>query len=135
MNIKNNLSHSADISLTAELSIPINGNNIIDFKKLARLYKDELLDNVLPFWLEHSQDNEYGGYFTCLDRDGRVFDTDKFIWLQGREVWMFSMLYNKVEKRQEWLDCAILGGEFLKNMDITVTITGIFLLTVRVDHW
>ena len=102
MNIKNNLGHSADISLTAELSIPINGNNIIDFKKLARLYKDELLDNVLPFWLEHSQDNEYGGYFTCLDRDGRVFDTDKFIWLQGREVWMFSMLYNKVEKRQEW---------------------------------
>ena len=27
---------------------------------------------------------------------------------------MFSMLYNKVEKRQEWLDCAVLGGEFLK---------------------
>lgn len=27
---------------------------------------------------------------------------------------MFSMLYNKVEKRQEWLDCAIQGGEFLK---------------------
>ena len=39
-------------------------------------------------------------YFTCLDRQGNVFDTDKFIWLQGREVWMFSMLYNKVEKRQ-----------------------------------
>ena len=34
--------------------------------------------------------------------------------LQGREVWMFSMLYNKVEKRQEWLDCAVQGGEFLK---------------------
>ena len=44
---------------------------------------------------------------TCSTRD-------KFIWLQGREVWLFSMLYNKVEKRQEWLDCAIQGGEFLK---------------------
>ena len=76
----------------------------MDFKKLANQYKDELLDNVLPFWLENSQDHEYGGYFTCLDREGRVFDTDKFIWLQGREVWMFSMLYNKVEKRKEWLD-------------------------------
>ena len=64
----------------------------MDFKKLANQYKDELLDNVLPFWLENSQDHEYGGYFTCLDREGRVFDTDKFIWLQGREVWMFSML-------------------------------------------
>ena len=87
----------------------------MDFKKLANQYKDELLDNVLPFWLENSQDHEYGGYFTCLDREGRVFDTDKFIWLQGREVWMFSMLYNKVEKRKEWLDCAVQGGEFLKN--------------------
>ena len=65
----------------------------MDFKKLANQYKDELLDNVLPFWLENSQDHEYGGYFTCLDREGKVFDTDKFIWLQGREVWMFSMLY------------------------------------------
>ncbi len=86
----------------------------MDFKKLANQYKDELLDNVLPFWLEHSQDHELGGYFTCLDREGKVFDTDKFVWLQGREVWMFSMLYNKVEKRKEWLDCAVQGGEFLK---------------------
>ena len=115
MDSKNNIGHSADISLTAELPIPIyNGNTIMDFKKLASLYKDELLDNVLPFWLEHSQDHEFGGYFTCLDREGKVFDTDKFIWLQSREVWMFSMLYNKVENRQEWLDCAIQGGEFLK---------------------
>ncbi|MBQ9073768.1 MAG: AGE family epimerase/isomerase [Muribaculaceae bacterium] len=86
----------------------------MDFKKLAEQYKNELLDSVLPFWLEKSQDKECGGYFTCLDREGNVFDTDKFIWLQGREVWMFSMLYNKVEKRREWLDAAIQGGEFLK---------------------
>ena len=86
----------------------------MDFKKLSDQYRDELLNNVLPFWLQNSQDKEFGGYFTCLDREGKVFDTDKFIWLQGREVWMFSMLYNKVEKRQEWLDCAVQGGEFLK---------------------
>ncbi len=85
----------------------------MDFKALAAQYKNELLDNVLPFWLENSQDKEFGGYFTCLDREGKVFDTDKFIWLQGREVWMFSMLYNKLEKKQEWLDCAIQGAEFL----------------------
>lgn len=86
----------------------------MDFKTLAEKYKTELFENVVPFWLTHSQDKEYGGYFTCLLRDGTVFDTDKFIWLQGREVWFFSYLYNKVEKRQEWLDCAIQGGEFLK---------------------
>lgn len=86
----------------------------MDFKQLAEQYKSELLDKVIPFWLNHSQDTECGGYFTCLDRKGDVFDTDKFIWMQGREVWMFATLYNKVEKRQEWLDCAIQGAEFLK---------------------
>ena len=86
----------------------------MDFKKLSDRYRNELLDNVLPFWLENSQDREYGGYFSCLNRDGSVYDTDKFIWLQGREVWMFAMLYNNVEKNRQWLDCAVQGAEFLK---------------------
>lgn len=87
---------------------------MIDFKQLARQYKSELLDRVMPFWMEKSIDSEFGGYFTCLERDGEVFDTDKFVWLQGREVWMLATLYNKVEKRREWLDAAIQGAEFLK---------------------
>ena len=86
----------------------------MDFQSLSKLYKDELLTNVMPFWLNKSQDKEYGGYFTCLDRQGNVFDTDKFVWLQGREVWQFSMLYNNLEKNPEWLKCALQGGEFLK---------------------
>lgn len=86
----------------------------LDFKQISSRYKRELLENCLPFWLENSQDKEYGGYFSCLNRDGSVYDTDKFIWLQGREVWMFAMLYNNVEKNQQWLDCAIQGAEFLK---------------------
>lgn len=87
---------------------------MIHLNQLANQYKDELLGNVVPFWLEHSQDKEYGGYFSCLDRVGNVYDTDKFIWMQGRQVWLFSMLYNHVEQRREWLDCALLGGEFLR---------------------
>lgn len=86
----------------------------VDFKQISSRYRRELLENCLPFWLEHSQDKEYGGYFSCLNRDGSVYDTDKFIWLQGREVWMFAMLYNNVEKNRQWLDCAIQGAEFLK---------------------
>lgn len=86
----------------------------MNINALADQYKNELFDNILPFWLDKSPDKKYGGYFTCLTREGNVYDTDKFIWLQGRQVWLFSMLYNKVEKRQEWLDCAILGGEFMK---------------------
>ena len=86
----------------------------LDFKALAAQYKSELLDKVMPFWLNNSIDRECGGYFTCLERDGSVFDTDKFIWLQGREVWMFATLYNKVEQRPEWLAAAEHGEAFLK---------------------
>ncbi|MCQ2170832.1 MAG: AGE family epimerase/isomerase, partial [Bacteroidales bacterium] len=86
----------------------------MNFKELANQYRDELLDRVLPFWLEKSQDTEFGGYFSCLNRDGSVFDTDKFIWLQGREVWMFAMLYNSLEKNPKWLEAAVQGAEFLK---------------------
>jgi len=64
--------------------------------------------------MEHSPDERYGGYFTCLDRTGNVFDTDKFIWLQCRQVWLFSTFYNKVEKQSEWLDMAHIGANFLQ---------------------
>lgn len=87
----------------------------MDFKKLSEQYKNELLDNVLPFWLDHSLDKESGGYFTCLDRTGKVFDTDKFIWLQAREVYMFASMYNKVEKNPAWLEAAEHGAAFILN--------------------
>lgn len=86
----------------------------MDFNKYALLYKNELLENVLPFWLDNSIDEKYGGYFTCLNRDGSIYDTDKFIWLQARQVWMFAKLYNEVDKRKEWLECAMHGAEFLQ---------------------
>ena len=78
------------------------------------LYRKELLDNIIPFWENNSPDTEFGGYFTCLDREGKVFDTDKFMWLQGRQVWFFSMIYNQIERRQSWLDMALLGAGFME---------------------
>lgn len=83
-------------------------------KQLAEQYKRDLLENVIPFWENHSVDEEYGGYYSCLDRDGSIYDTDKFVWLQARQVWTFSMLYNRVEQRQKWLDIATAGYQFLK---------------------
>ena len=84
--------------------------NIPDY---AKIYRENLLSDVVPFWLKNSEDKKYGGYFTCLDSTGLVYDTDKFVWLQCRQVWCFAMLYNQVEKKQEWLNFAIHGAEFL----------------------
>jgi N-acylglucosamine 2-epimerase len=84
-----------------------------DFQFLANFYQNALLQDVIPFWEKYSLDREKGGYFTCLDREGTVYDTDKFIWLQNRQVWLFSTLYNQLEKRQNWLDIATHGADFL----------------------
>ena len=85
-----------------------------NFADLAQQYRCALLNDIIPFWEKHSMDYQYGGYFTCLERDGSVFDTDKFLWLQARQVWMFSMLYNHLEKRDTWLQIARHGAEFLR---------------------
>lgn len=47
---------------------------------------EQELDRVIAFWMEHSHDQEHGGFFTCLGRDGKVYDHLKYVWLQGRQV-------------------------------------------------
>ena len=84
-----------------------------EFTKLAELYRTTLLDNVIPFWEQHSIDWEQGGYFTCLDREGKVYDTDKFVWLQNRQLWTFSLFYNQLKAKSEWLQIAKNGADFL----------------------
>ena len=75
-------------------------------KELYETYRNGLLNDTIPFWTTHGYDREYGGIMTGLDRRGRVIDTDKGVWQQGRFAWMLGWLYNNVEKRQEWLDMA-----------------------------
>jgi len=83
------------------------------FSELAALYRNTLLQDIIPFWERHSVDWENGGYFTCLDAEGEVYDTDKFTWLQARQVWTFAMLYNRWEKRDGWLRIAKHGADFV----------------------
>ena len=80
----------------------------------GQLYADELRNSILPFWLRYSKDAENGGYFTCLTREGEVYDTDKFVWLQGRQVWTFSTMFRVVQQRDEWREFALHGARFLQ---------------------
>ena len=82
--------------------------------ELSAVYRDGLLESVLPFWLNNAIDRECGGYLNCLDRDGTVLSTDKPMWAHGRFIWMLSTLYNTVEQRPEWLEAAAHGVAFLR---------------------
>lgn len=81
--------------------------------ELGRFYRRHLLEDVMPFWEERTRDADCGGYLTCFDRAGNVTDTDKYMWFQGRQLYMFPALYRHVEKRREWLDLAAWGREFI----------------------
>ncbi|XP_030640813.1 N-acylglucosamine 2-epimerase [Chanos chanos] len=74
------------------------------------------LDRVVEFWLKYSHDKQYGGFFTCIAEDGKIYDELKYVWLQGRQVWMYCRLYRTMERfrRPEILDAAKLGGAFLQ---------------------
>jgi len=82
--------------------------------KYIEIYKKELLNEIVPFWSNNSLDKDAGGYFTCLDAKGNIYDTDKFAWLQGRQIWTYAMLFDKVEAKQEWKDISELGASFMR---------------------
>jgi N-acylglucosamine 2-epimerase len=84
-------------------------------QSLLTLYREDLLQNVVPFWEQNAPDREKGGFLFNLDRDGSVYGTDKPVWIQGRYTWLCSRLYNTVEKRPEWLELAQHGARFLKS--------------------
>jgi len=68
----------------------------------SALYLKELTQEVIPFWEQYSIDQEYGGFFTCIDDHHKIYDTDKFVWLQARQVWTFATLYDRLEQRDSW---------------------------------
>lgn len=84
-----------------------------DTGKLYEFYYNALVNDCIPFWLKNAVDYKHGGYLTCLDREGKVYNTDKSVWFQGRALWTFSKIYNEIEKRDEWLAAAKCGYEFL----------------------
>jgi len=85
----------------------------LDRAKVYAQYKTLLLDNVVPFWLNHGIDWKYGGVLSCIRDDGSVISGDKFLWSQARSVWTFAALYNRVEKRPEFLAAAENSIRFL----------------------
>ena len=84
------------------------------FQKWAEQYKDELLNNIMPFWMKYGWDKKNGGVYTCLNRDGSLMDTTKSVWFQGRFAFVCAFAYNHVERRQEWLDAARSTLDFIE---------------------
>ena len=80
----------------------------------ARTWVRGELERSAAFWLEHGMDKEHGGVYTCLDRKGEIYSTDKSVWMQGRCGWIFAFLCHNYGVRQEWLDASKSCLDFME---------------------
>lgn len=68
-------------------------------------WEKHLFERILPFWLKSAKAPD-GGLYTCIDDYGKLISTDKWIWSQMRAVWVFSRLYNTIDRDLQWLELA-----------------------------
>ena len=87
-------------------------NRYVDY--WASRYKEDLTENIMPFWLKHGLDRVNGGIYTCLDRKGELMDSTKSVWFQGRFAFACCYAHNNVEQREEYLEAAKLTLDFIE---------------------
>lgn len=86
----------SDIGQIGEYSVP----------ELIKQYENDVFEDFLPFLDKYVVDHERGGFMTNVDRDGTLHNTVKNTWYCGRGIWVYSYLYNNLDKSQKNLDIA-----------------------------
>ena len=100
-----------------------------DLKHMHSWVREEL-DRCLNFWLANGMDREHGGVYTCLDREGKIFSTDKSVWMQGRCAWTFARLCNQYGARPEWQKASESCLQFMEDHCINRGMGGRMYFTV-----
>ena len=77
-------------------------------------YVRQELERCVDFWLKNGMDPVYGGVYTCLDRRGSIYSTDKSVWMQGRCAWIFAYLCHVYGKRSSWMQASKSCLDFME---------------------
>nr|WP_326184674.1 AGE family epimerase/isomerase [uncultured Oscillibacter sp.] len=105
-------------------------------KVTLQAYRDWVrseLATCADFWLKNGIDRKHGGVYTCLDRKGEIYSTDKSVWMQGRCGWIFSYLCHVYGSRPEWLEASRSCIDFLEDHCINHAAGGRMYFTVTED--
>src|SRR5260370_6700665 len=85
-----------------------------ELQALASRCRTILDKNIVKFYLPNCVDPTNGGYLETL-RDGKFAPTgEKFLTLQGRQLWVFSTLVQENIDKETTLRAAKTGFEFLQ---------------------
>ncbi len=88
----------------------------------------ELNKNIIPFWINYSVDESFGGFYGRIDNDLKIFKkARKSLILTARVLWTFSALY-RIEKNNDYLKIAEHGYRFLNDKLIDRKYGGSFWL-------
>lgn len=99
----------------------------------AKAWTEKELAVCADFWLRNGMDREHGGVYTCLDRYGRVYSTDKSVWMQGRCGWIFAYLCHVYGVKKEWLEASKSCLDFMEKYCINPDADGRMYFTVTAD--
>ena len=99
----------------------------------AKAWTEKELAVCADFWLRNGMDREHGGVYTCLDRYGRVYSTDKSVWMQGRCGWIFAYLCHVYGAKKEWLEASKSCLDFMEKYCINPDANGRMYFTVTAD--
>ena len=102
------------------------------FQARHQWVRDELR-RCVDFWLKHGMDHGHGGVYTCLDRTGKIYSTDKSVWMQGRCGWMFAYLCANYGVKEEWLAASKSCLDFMEKYCINHEAGGRMYFTVTED--
>lgn len=107
----------------------------MDKQKLAEAQKwiKNELEVCADFWLKNGMDKENGGVYTCLDRKGEIYSTDKSVWMQGRCAWTFAHLCRLYGKRDEWMEASKSCLDFMEKYCINPEAEGRMYFTVTAE--
>jgi mannose/cellobiose epimerase-like protein (N-acyl-D-glucosamine 2-epimerase family) len=91
--------------------VPESGN--LTREALRESWRSELFDRVIPFWEQRGFDPGHGGFYHRLTYDGSLLGGEKFLWFQGRGLWVWSFLYNHFGRDPARLEIARQTKDFL----------------------
>lgn len=97
-----------------ENAVEINKISELNLKKLRDTYMEALLGKFIPNMDTYVVDHELGGFMCSIDiRSRKLISTTKRAWFEGRGIWMYSFLYNNIEKKPRYLEIATKSKNFI----------------------
>ncbi len=85
------------------------GNTVLD----GNYWKDQAINDILPYWSKYAMDSDSGAFTTNLDADwGSFSDSHKYPSMIGRHIFSYSVAY-LMTGNEEYLDIAERTRDFL----------------------